>query len=80
MSIEKEIARYICFYMTEMWKNDGVFDGADILLNALVQAPEEWEWAFENNYISQEAYNAILDGEVDAFEVGDLIAKHLDKF
>lgn len=80
MSAEKEIARYICFYMSEMWKNDGIFDGADILINTITEAPEEWEWVMENGLISPKTYDALLDGEVDAFEVGDLIAKHLDRF
>jgi hypothetical protein len=77
MTIEREIAQYICDYAITIWEDDGVIGDMQVLLDSIKQAPEEWEWVCEQGGISQKACDAILDGYVDEYDVSEIIINKL---
>jgi hypothetical protein len=83
MSVEKELAEYICKALAEEFDRSGTFTSIDSFLDSM--SPEssnfdEWDWAFNAGFISEEAYEALKDDIVDDFKVGRIIAEYLTKF
>lgn len=83
MSVEKELAEYICKALAEEFDRSGYFSDINSLLDSMSSTSsnfDEWDWAFDAGLISEEAYEALKGDAVDDFEVGRIIAEYLRKF